>query len=443
MTSKVSFYIPCFNAAKTIGPCLDAVFKQEYPAVEVIVVDDGSTDESARIVSRYPVRLLSHANNLGLAAARNTAIKSATGDFIASMDADCCPQTNWLGLLMSKLSSPEIAAAGGKLLEGNSKTVFDEWRSVRMRQNWDGLNTSPPFLFGSNTVFRKEALVNIGYYRECYKNNYEDVDISTRLISAGYVLAYEPQAIAHHLRNDNIASLFDTYWKWNFDFYQKDGFYSSLDNFMSKAKDTVGLVNRYMEEDIVFNRTRLLYLDFLLFFYQSLKDLYYFSFSDSRYSAFGDMDILSVRLSLLDLVFFYHWDFENSDFTTLIPAKDAFLQNFFALNLVLGRAIRSRFPDRNFMTTLYKHLLLLFCNFEDPVLPGKIVNLIESHSDWSGLYKKYQLNLNSLFLSNLSLYFYRWFEDMVERNPGIIQMLELSANQTQEACVFMQKGGLC
>ena len=118
MTSKVSFYVPCFNAAKTIGPCLEAVFKQEYPVAEVIVVDDGSTDESAAIASRYPVKLLSHAHNLGLAAARNTAIKNAKGDFIASVDADCCSQSNWLWLLMQKFDDSRVAATGGPLIEG-------------------------------------------------------------------------------------------------------------------------------------------------------------------------------------------------------------------------------------------------------------------------------------------------------------------------------------
>lgn len=442
MTRKVSFYIPCFNSAKTIGPCLEAVFKQEYPVVEVIVVNDGSTDESSSIISRYPVRLLNHATNQGLAAARNTAVKNVKGDFIASVDADCVPRPDWLKFLMLRLDSRETAAAGGRLLENNIKSVFDEWRAAHMKQDWDGRGGPPAFLFGANTVFRKEALTNIGYYKECYRNNYEDVDISRRLITAGYVLAYEPQAEVYHLKNDCIESLFDTYWKWNIDFYEKEGFYSNPETFINKSKDTLGLVNRYMEEDIVSGRTRLLYLDLLLYFYQSLKDLRHFSFPEHCRGISFCNDILSVRIALFDLVFFYHWDRQKPDFATLVSANNAFLQNVFALKLILGAVMRHKLSGNNFLAILYRHLLLLLCNSEDHVLADKMVGLAEARSDWSGLYKKNHSNLNSLFLSNASLSFYHWLEEMSGQNSKIVQMLELSADQTYEAYVSMRKGGL-
>ena len=231
---EVSLYIPCFNAAETIHLCLEAVFKQKYPLKGVLVVDDGSTDETVDIAAKYPVKIIRHKKNNGLAIARNTAIKNIKTGFIASLDADCQPESDWLKNLMKRFSSAKIVGVGGKLLETYASSVFDLWRSVHMKQYWEDKNTMPPFLFGSNTIFRKKALMDIGLYNENYKNNYEDVDICGRFKKAGYTLIYEPKAIAHHLKNDNICSILDTYWRWNLGYYQKKRYYSNQKRFIFK-----------------------------------------------------------------------------------------------------------------------------------------------------------------------------------------------------------------
>lgn len=86
---SISVVVPCFNAERWIGATLDSVFGQAWPNLEVLVVDDGSTDNSVELVrSRFPmVKLLRQANS-GVAAARNLGIRFATGDWIAFVDAD-------------------------------------------------------------------------------------------------------------------------------------------------------------------------------------------------------------------------------------------------------------------------------------------------------------------------------------------------------------------
>lgn len=304
---KVGLYIPCFNAEETIQSCLEAVFKQAYPIKEVVVVDDGSTDRTIEIVSKYPVKIIRHTNNKGLAFARNTAIKNINTEFIASLDADCLPDSDWLKQLMKRFDSPKIAGVGGRLLEIYSSSVFDLWRAVHMKQYWGDKETNPPFLFGSNTIFRKKALINIGFYNENYKNNYEDVDISNRLKKTGYVLLYEPKAIAHHLRNDDICSILNSYWRWNSGYYQKKRYYSNLKSFVFKVKDNIGLANRYIEEDIVSKRYQLLYLDFLLALHHSLRDFEYFISQNNQKNLYiTDSSLSYFWLALLDLTFFYH-----------------------------------------------------------------------------------------------------------------------------------------
>lgn len=443
MINKVSFYIPCFNGAKTIGPCLEAVFKQEHPIVEVIVVDDGSTDESPNIISRYPVRLLSHASNQGLAATRNTAIKNAKGDFIASVDADCCPQPDWLGLLMQRLSSSGIAGSCGRLLEVNSNTVFDEWRSLRMRQDWDGVDTTPPFLFGSNAVFHREALLNIGLYDEQYKSNYEDVDMCLRLKENGFVFAYEPKASVCHLRSDNLCSLLDNYWKWNFEYYRQEGYYATSLNLARKIKDNIGLANRYLDEDIINGRHTLIYLDFLLSFHHSLKDLEYFISLNNNIMVESNRDHnFSLLLAMSDLALFCHFNDIKDRLPTLIPRKDAYAQNFLALILILSGLIKDRFKNNAFEETLYAHLFLSLFNTGNSYLLKNILRLINSAIDWKVLVNKSQANINRLFLENFRDSFNNWLDCLNEHHYGIIDELISSARFTGSAMYAKGKGGI-
>ena len=84
----VSVIVPVYNGEKYVATCLENLLNQTYNNLEIIVVDDGSTDKSAELAACYPVRIISHEHNKGLSAARNTGIDNATGDFIHFMDVD-------------------------------------------------------------------------------------------------------------------------------------------------------------------------------------------------------------------------------------------------------------------------------------------------------------------------------------------------------------------
>jgi glycosyltransferase involved in cell wall biosynthesis len=85
----VSVIICVYNGAAFLADAIDCVLKQNYPETELIVVDDGSTDNSAKIAASYPqVKLVSHEDNRGLPSARNTGIQTAAGEYIAFLDAD-------------------------------------------------------------------------------------------------------------------------------------------------------------------------------------------------------------------------------------------------------------------------------------------------------------------------------------------------------------------
>lgn len=214
-SSEVSLYIPCYNAAPTIEKCLDSVLKQTYPTREIIVIDDGSTDNSAELIKKYPVTLLANRTNKGLVYCRNLGCRKASGEFIAALDSDCAAAPQWLERLVEVIKKSNAAGAGGRLIEKNTRSLADRWRLAHMGQEWGRQRLdNPPFLFGSNTVFRRQALEKAGFYNEKLVNNFEDVELSRRLYKRNYSLIYDPDACAEHLRTDTISSVLSNYWQW-------------------------------------------------------------------------------------------------------------------------------------------------------------------------------------------------------------------------------------
>ncbi len=431
---KIALYIPCFNSEKDIQACLDAALHQTQPADEILVIDDGSTDMTVVIAGKYPVKIIKHAKNMGLAAARNTAIKNTDAEFIASLDSDCKPDKDWLRYLVKRIDLSNVAGAGGRIVEAGASSVFDIWRSVHMQQHWGASKKiNPPFLFGSNTLFRRPALISAGFYNESYRNNFEDVDISRRLRKIGYNLIYEPQAVVAHLREDDLFSLLNNFWRWQLAFYVKEGFYRDPERFAFKIKDNIGLANRFLEEDLNNERYQLIYLDFLIALHHSLRDFDYFNFPGSQEQFnIARRSKISFWLSLLDLTFFYHFDYSKKNLSTLIQKENIFQQNFFALGLILSIFMKRRFGQKAFNKTLYKHLFFSVYKIHDDQLLDALFNLFELHQDWSGLVKKGQINLNSVFLGALSLNFEKWVDNLSGRFPDVIKLIESSAKKTEQ-----------
>jgi GT2 family glycosyltransferase len=202
---------------------IEAALNQTIAPAEIIIVDDGSADETTRIAETYPVRIVRHERNRGLAAARNTGVTSAENELVASIDADCVPKPDWLERLLDVMDGKSVAGACGQLVERNRTRLPDLWRSIHMAQSHgpDPLSDAP-FVYGHGTVFRKSALAKVGFYNEKLRTNAEDVYVSEQLKKAGFTVVYQPTAVVEHLRTDTLSSLVRAYWAWNFHGYLQD-----------------------------------------------------------------------------------------------------------------------------------------------------------------------------------------------------------------------------
>lgn len=158
MTPKVSVIVPCFNAEAYIGETLASVFAQTWPNVEVIVVDDGSTDGSTAVTKSYSSANLISQSRRGAAAARNRGLAEASGDFIQFLDADDIIDPDKLTLQMARLQDrPDCVASAewGRFSGSPASTAFipeKNWEDLPplewlVRSRTDGLGMLFPALW--------------------------------------------------------------------------------------------------------------------------------------------------------------------------------------------------------------------------------------------------------------------------------------------------------
>jgi GT2 family glycosyltransferase len=211
---NVTVAIPCYDGARFLAHAVEALLAQSRPAGEIIVVDDGSSDGSASVAARYPVRLLRHGGNRGLAAARNTALAAAGGDVLVFVDVDAYAGADCLEVLLGGYDDGRAAGVGGQGIEVNVRTPADRWRRAHATQGYGDRPRWVAHLHGICMSYRVEALRGVGGFDPAFCTNGEDVEIGLRLNAAGHRLRYLPGARVYHQRGDDEESLRRTMVAW-------------------------------------------------------------------------------------------------------------------------------------------------------------------------------------------------------------------------------------
>jgi len=214
---RISVIIPAYNAAHTIDQCLTALEHQTIPRehYEIIVVDDGSTDETRdRVCARPGVRLLTQAH-AGPAAARNLGVAHARGPIVLFTDADCVPAENWIAHLTAPFHAPAIAGAKGAYLT-DQRALVARFVQLEYEDKYDRMarERQIDFIDTYAAAYRRDIfLANGGFDTAFPTASVEDQEFSFRLARQGQRLVFVPEARVRHLGH---ADTLGAYWRKKF-----------------------------------------------------------------------------------------------------------------------------------------------------------------------------------------------------------------------------------
>ena len=206
--------VPVYNGARYIGATIDSLLNQSQPAEDILVIDDGSTDNTVEICRKHPVRLIEHKDNQGLATARNTAIENTETDIILYIDVDAPAHEDLVRIISDAYNKPGIGGVGGQGIESNIHTLADRWRRAHAQQGHGDKSKEVDHLFGLCMSYSLEVLREVGGFNPEFRTNGEDMDMGLRVTNAGYRLLYLPEAIVYHQRSDDNQSLLKTMANW-------------------------------------------------------------------------------------------------------------------------------------------------------------------------------------------------------------------------------------
>jgi GT2 family glycosyltransferase len=209
-----SIIIPNWNGAQHLPVCLEALRAQTYPHLEVILVDNGSTDGSQRMVAElYPeVRLLALEHNLGLTGGNNAGFRAAQGEILISLNNDTQADPCFVESLVTALvERPEAGMAAAKMLlfdrrdtlhsAGDGYGVDGIPFNRGVWQQDEGQFEEPGWIFGGcggAVAYRRAMLDDVGLFDESFFMYCEDVDLNWRAQLAGWRCWYTPGAVVYH-----------------------------------------------------------------------------------------------------------------------------------------------------------------------------------------------------------------------------------------------------
>ena len=213
----MSVVIPVFNGACTLAECLTACLAQSYSDFDVIVVDDGSTDETARVAKTFDVHYL-HQDNAGPATARNRGARAARGDIVAFTDSDCIPETNWIDSLVAGFDEDTVAVGGGYGI-ANKTSLLARMIHEEISLRHDRYGDEVDFLGSFNVAYRRDVFEEVGGFDESFPvASAEDNDLAYRLLDGDGTLRFVRGARVAHYHPAKLVQYLKTqmmhgYWR--------------------------------------------------------------------------------------------------------------------------------------------------------------------------------------------------------------------------------------
>jgi glycosyltransferase involved in cell wall biosynthesis len=209
---SMTVVVCAYNASTTVEECLRHTRALDYPRLEVLLIDDGSTDDTAEIAERVcagdPRMRVVRAPHQGLSGARNTGWQTATGDLVVYLDSDAYPTPEWPYYLALGLDAADVGGVGGPNLPPPGASLAAEKVArapggpVHVLVSDDRAEHIP----GANMGFWRKVLAEVGGFDEVYTAAGDDVDLCWKVLDRDWEIAFHPAALVWHHRRDSTKA---------------------------------------------------------------------------------------------------------------------------------------------------------------------------------------------------------------------------------------------
>jgi glycosyltransferase involved in cell wall biosynthesis len=213
---SVAVVVPVYNGERTIGACVEALLGLDYPAaaLELVVVDNRSTDRTRAVLARYPVHVVEETARQSSYAARNRGIAATRAEVVAFTDADCVPATGWVRALVAALAPAGVGGVAGAIEAYRADTAVERYQARRaLRAERAFAHPVLPFAQTANAAYPRAVLELVGGFDADLVFG-GDLDLSWRMQrTTGLRLAWAPDALVRHQHRPTWRGLFALYEK--------------------------------------------------------------------------------------------------------------------------------------------------------------------------------------------------------------------------------------
>ena len=224
----VTVVVPAYNEGKVIERTLRSLLECTYENLEILVVDDGSTDDTAAVVARMALAhsriSLLQQENAGKAAAANRALEAARGEICVAVDADTIVPAESIPKMIAHFANPEVTAVCGNVEVGNVNGIFTAFQAIEYvtSQNFDRRAFSVlnciSVVPGALGAWRRDAVLAAGGYSE--QTLTEDADLTLTVLQRGGRVVYEPEAYGKTEAPESLGALLRQRFRWTYGTYQ-------------------------------------------------------------------------------------------------------------------------------------------------------------------------------------------------------------------------------
>lgn len=210
---RLSVVMPVYNAESTLGECLERLFQSTWRDFEVVLVDDGSTDRSREIASRFPVRIVPTSGRVGPAAARNLGARLAESDLIFFIDSDVMVRPDSLARLVSRFEAEDEVDGliGVQAARMRHRNLASQYKNLWMRWTYLRCTGDVPLFYTTAAAIRRDAFLRAGGFDHAYATpNVEDTAFGQKLHRLGVRVQVQPDLEVEHVKRYSLGAMLRT-----------------------------------------------------------------------------------------------------------------------------------------------------------------------------------------------------------------------------------------